>query len=661
MKNSSRSFHKSPAFKRTALSIAVMLNCSAALAAPAPITLSGDYIKIGTNHYGTLGSIGNTSPGILYDNSGTGTFNTAYDYLTPGTPFEGFYIRSTESSTTYNTGANNSGGLLAGLSYSSFTDTSSGTTNSVSWTGSYDPGSGKLFDITNDVSFEDGDKIVKVVTTITATKDLSDLYFLRVTDPDARAEPGDSTATTNIRGNDSVDGTNLVYAEALSSKYIIGYYSNAASGVNTGVSSAWSTDPTYYYAGNTSGDGDYTIGMAFYDDSVLTGDTVVFTYYYIFGSDISAAVEAVGGLSVLNSATLESNSPAFGAANVIDNNASLLSVFTGAGLSGDQEISDAASQTLPLLTGSSTIATTAALNGINRVIQARIDSNLGLSSGDGFIRDQYIWVKPFGSWVDQDNRDGIAGFDANTYGLAAGFDGLIHDNYRLGLAFAYAESDVDSKSSVAPQHLETEVYQLVGYGSYSLDAQTDINFQVDVGHNSNKGKRTIAFTSTVADADYNSLSAHAGIGIGRTLEINESTSFTPSIRADYTWIKDDSYSETGAGVLNLNVDQRSTRELLIGLHGKFANQLNKNTALTANLGVSYDLHNGPSSITSSFAGAPSASFVTYGIDPNPWRAHAGFGFVYALENGTEINARYDADYQNDFLNQTASVKFRWMF
>ena len=39
--------------------------------------LTGDYIKIGVSDYGTIGSKGNTSPGMLYDNTGNRTFNTA--------------------------------------------------------------------------------------------------------------------------------------------------------------------------------------------------------------------------------------------------------------------------------------------------------------------------------------------------------------------------------------------------------------------------------------------------------------------------------------------------------------------------------------------------------------------------------------------------------
>jgi outer membrane autotransporter protein len=376
------------------------------------------------------------------------------------------------------------------------------------------------------------------------------------------------------------------------------------------------------------------------------------------------------GTGVLESVTNQGNTPATGAATVLDvliddylyggtGNADIDALLNALGaLSTEEEVSNAVSQLLPLLTGGSQIAAGAALNGINRVIQARIESNRGLSSGEGFLGDKKFWMKPFGSWADQNDRKGVSGYEANIWGLALGSDTILNDRTRLGVSFAYANANVDGNDRL--QQADVDVYQLVGYGSYSLDPDTELNFQIGLGKNQNSGRRLIPLLSEVAQSDYSSLTANAGLGIGHTYSLSEKTRLTASARADYTWMKDDGYTETGSSG-NLTVNGRSSKELILSVDGKVNHQVNEKINLSANLGVGYDALNERASITAAFAGAPGASFVTYGLDPSPWILRAGLGLTYLANDRTEVTARYDAEMRDDFNNQTASVKVRWTF
>lgn len=380
-------------------------------------------------------------------------------------------------------------------------------------------------------------------------------------------------------------------------------------------------------------------------------------------------LEVIKGLTAVQSVTATNNSPSRGAASAIDtivdggtSNAGMQSVLDTLGkLQTEQQVSNAVSQVLPLLTGGSTAAVQGALGGISRVVQARIENNRGLSSGDVFTGDKQVWLKPFGSLAEQDNRNGVAGYKADTSGLIFGVDGTLSEDMRVGGAFGYAQSDINGKSSVATQRAKVDVYQLLGYGSYSLDEHTEINFQAGYGQNTNKGSRQIAFTGNTASSEYISDAAQLGVGIGRTYYMNSQTTVTPSIRADYSWIRDKAYSESGAGALNLNVEGHTTEAFVIGLDTKLARQVDEQTTLAANIGLGYDTINSKSAITSAFAGAPAATFVTYGINPDPWLVRGGFGAVYKLRNSVELNARYDFEYRESFLNQTASMKVRWSF
>jgi hypothetical protein len=104
-----------------------------------------------------------------------------------------------------------------------------------------------------------------------------------------------------------------------------------------------------------------------------------------------------------------------------------------------------------------------------------------------------------------------------------------------------------------------------------------------------------------------------------------------------------------------------TRKLVFGVDGKVTHHLNDRTTVTGNLGVGYDVINERASITSAFAGEASSAFVTDGIKPSPWLVRGGIGAVYQTRGGVEITGRYDAEYRESFLNQTASIKARWAF
>ena len=255
--------------------------------------LTGDYIKIGVSDYGTIGSKGNTSPGILYDNTGTRTFNTAYDYLTPGSPFEGFTVKYTNGAgslvtqTNNNTGAMSiTGGILTNYSGVAY----GGTTfdNRAVWTGN-----GTGYSLINDVRFNNNQKFIDITSTLTSSVAMTNLYFGRFIDPDARAAAGDSSATTNTLGYSPIGVKQVVFSEALASKYALGLYT-AGSNAGAGISSSWTTDPVNYYNGVNNGTGDYTIGLGFLVPSVVVGDIVTFQYAYIFGpSTLDAGATAV--------------------------------------------------------------------------------------------------------------------------------------------------------------------------------------------------------------------------------------------------------------------------------------------------------------------------------------------------------------------------------
>lgn len=384
------------------------------------------------------------------------------------------------------------------------------------------------------------------------------------------------------------------------------------------------------------------------------------------GEDGHIDFKLVKALTAVEAVDSNNNPSARGAAGALDTiidrgttNPNMQTLIDALGQLGtSKQVSDAVAQTTPQLAANTALASRAVLGGISRVIQSRVESNRGMSSGDAFYGDSKLWLKPFGSWAEQDDRSGVSGFDASTAGLVVGADGTLSQSTRVGVAFAYANANIDGNSDIAPNSADVDMFQVLGYGSHSLDAQTELNFQAGIGQNNTASQRDVLFLGETAKADYSSLVATAGIGLARTFELNEQTTFTPSVRTDYTWIKDEGYTEKGSSA-NLKIDSQSSDQMIVGLDGKLSHEFMPGTSIAGNLGLGYDILNNQSSITSAFAAEPGIGFKTKGLDSSPWSQRGGLGLIHATEQGAEVSLRYDLEHSDGFLNQTASVKLRW--
>ncbi len=252
--------------------------------------LENDYVKAGVNGTsGTFGSGGNTSPGLLFDSTGTGTFNTDYDYLTPGSPFDGWSIKIDGVNTTNNN-----------ASSASWTDSDglSDTTDGFAWQGTNSDYAS--WQVEHNYSLGATSQFIDIETNITAGSSASDstVYFGRFIDPDARAADGDSSSTDNVLGYSGIPDSNVAFSEALSSRYALGLYSTN-SNVDAGIT-GWSTEADAYTENAVDGDGsltntgDNTIGLTWVWTGVEPGDILTAEYAYIFGpSAFDAADEAI--------------------------------------------------------------------------------------------------------------------------------------------------------------------------------------------------------------------------------------------------------------------------------------------------------------------------------------------------------------------------------
>lgn len=261
-----------------------------------PITLTGNYVQVGVSDFGTLGSNGPASPGILHDSTGTQTFapgGIPNDYLTPGTPSEAFGINSTQTGFISNN--NYGGGSFSTASPTLLTGAAAlGYDNAASWDGAL----GGFLSINNSYFFNDGDERVFIRTTLTALQDLGALAFGRHLDPDPDVNRFGSYATTNTRGNSLFSADKLVSAAGDQTGLTIGLLSLSSYISNTGISSfccniddPYSVLTGYGATSPTTNFGDYGLQMAWNIGDLNRGQSATIEYAYVMG----ARQSTVGG------------------------------------------------------------------------------------------------------------------------------------------------------------------------------------------------------------------------------------------------------------------------------------------------------------------------------------------------------------------------------
>ncbi|MDO5681194.1 MAG: autotransporter outer membrane beta-barrel domain-containing protein, partial [Pelistega sp.] len=371
--------------------------------------------------------------------------------------------------------------------------------------------------------------------------------------------------------------------------------------------------------------------------------------------------------TVVACVTAESNEQALPVAHVLDTviqqqtTSDLAKEFIG--LNSQKAVSDAATETLPLMHGAGNRIVADAAQGAMQYVQARSQGTLGaalLSEDEARSQHTHVWGTAMGAWDKQNSRQGAMGYRTDHAGLIIGADTDINQRLRLGGALAYTHSDADSRGSVAQHSLKADTWQAIFYGDYAIDEAFGIDAQVGLGRSSIEGKRHIGFANKTAKSDYHATIVQAGTGLSYRIG-DEKSHITPFARLDYTHVKSSAYKESGAGTLNLNV-KRQTYDSLVWRAGVRAeHQVADSLALLGTASVGVESLDRDTPITAEFAGAPGLAFTTRSTDYGRLVGNVGVGVVYRPAKNVELIGRYGVNLRKGYTGQNASatLQVRW--
>ena len=278
----------------------------------------------------------------------------------------------------------------------------------------------------------------------------------------------------------------------------------------------------------------------------------------------------------------------------------------------------------------------------------------GLSSGD-VLAEQGVWLQALSSDADQDSRHGVAGYDANTNGIAVGADGKVNAETTVGLAYSYLTSDVKSDLG---NKTDVSGHALTLYGNWARD-----NFFVDTslmyGWNDNESKRYIA--GTRAKADYDSEIFGVNALAGYTFQLNKQWLLEPQVGARYANVSMDSYHEKGSSAaLNVGSQRYEIGEMGLGARLAAAFDLGAGSLEPeAKLMAWHDFIGDKAGTTSTFVlgGTP---FTTTGATPARDSYELGLGANYRV-GAWSVGGTYNYLTSSGFDADTFSANVRYDF
>lgn len=193
----------------------------------------------------------------------------------------------------------------------------------------------------------------------------------------------------------------------------------------------------------------------------------------------------------------------------------------------------------------------------------------------------YGFASQSGSRSEYDPLSNALGYDVDVYSLTAGIEKrLIGTNSSLGLAVGYTDATAETYQDLGK--IEADGYSVAAFtrtrfGEGGL-VQALVGYQ-DLSYESGRD----AFDGSIATGKTDGTQKFAALSVDYLKDMG-AFKIGPTASVEYYNVKSDAFTETGAGIWNLNVNEQSSDVVLasIGARGEYPMN-NNNTRLTGSL------------------------------------------------------------------------------
>lgn len=284
------------------------------------------------------------------------------------------------------------------------------------------------------------------------------------------------------------------------------------------------------------------------------------------------------------------------------------------------------------------------------IIGSRLGSSQGMASGDG-TSGTGLWVQGMVGTTDMDDTSTARGYNADTTGFALGLEAKPSDSTKVGMGFAYTNTDVDGFL----RSTDVDSYTAFLYGEYK-PSNWFVNGIVSYAWANYDEQRNVLGQSISAKYDADTLGLQLMGGLD--LDVSGFT-VTPEAGLRYYHIGRDSYTD-GMGSAVSDSDE----DMLTGVVGaRFAKTFEVSPSMTfvpeVRLAMTYDIVDADN--TSFVTLANGSSYAVDGETLDRFGFEAGVGVKAEMGDNFELSLSYEGAWRGDYQNHAGILNAKYKF
>ncbi|MBT7171050.1 MAG: autotransporter domain-containing protein [Phycisphaerales bacterium] len=274
-----------------------------------------------------------------------------------------------------------------------------------------------------------------------------------------------------------------------------------------------------------------------------------------------------------------------------------------------------------------------------------------------------IWAMPYGVMNDHKDANSRMGYEFCAYGIAAGVDMKVSDNFLLGFAFSYEHKTIDFSHGQGDGDMDS--YRFGPYASFR-DGPAFLTASVNLGLHTTDYRRYTDFgEGGDHEGDFSMWDITAAMTVGYDIALAPGTTLTPMGTVTYSFINRESFKEDGQ--LLTAVDYDAVRECALSTRlGARLSHKGELLGMPANLqleaGWQHEYLYQSARVSGTLQGQDLLGGFKADVETTaPDVFYYGVGFGMRLDSNTSMAFRYQGQMASDMVEHLGSVSFVWNY